>query len=156
MALLTHQYKSNAPIAALAEYSLARLLYRRIYAAALELNQRLAAHLKSAGMSLREVREVAPLMEHADSVDVEIAELCVLAGKFPQAIAAYDGLVDKHPGEFELRSQTSAFAADARQARSGDGRGGIRRRSFPRQLPVDRASQRCLPRRRPNRGAIVC
>jgi tetratricopeptide (TPR) repeat protein len=106
LALLTRQYKANAPASAAAEYSLARMLRNDgYYAAALELNQRLAAHVRSAGMSLRAVPEVAPLLDRAEAIDAEIAELQVLAGRLTDAVASYSEQVEKYPGNFELRSK---------------------------------------------------
>ena len=79
MALLTRQYKSDATPAAVAEFFLATLLRKEgYYGAALEVYQRLSAHLEIArACHCAPMPEVAPLLEHADAIDAEIADLLV-------------------------------------------------------------------------------
>lgn len=106
MALLTRQCKADPTSAAVAEYFLGKLLRKEGYlSAALEVYQRLSAHLKSAEIASRRNPEVTPLLKRADEIDAEIAELLVVVGRFPEAIVAYAALVAQDPGNFELRKQ---------------------------------------------------
>ncbi|HET6251284.1 MAG TPA: tetratricopeptide repeat protein [Tepidisphaeraceae bacterium] len=106
LALRTRQYASDSANASIAEFFLATLLRSDGYdQAALEVYQRLSRHLKSSSMSMRTNLEVAPLREHLDAIDADIADLLVLTGKYDQAIAAFAGQVELHPSNFELRSK---------------------------------------------------
>ena len=106
LALRTRQYAADGPAAAVAEFFLANALQKQGYnQAALEVYRRLARHLKSNTFAMRSNEEVAPLLEHADAIDGEIADLLAHAGRYDEAIEAFAELVKLTPSNFELRSR---------------------------------------------------
>ncbi|HWE03474.1 MAG TPA: tetratricopeptide repeat protein [Tepidisphaeraceae bacterium] len=105
MALLTRAYRADPASAAVAEFFLGNLLRTQGYdRAALELYQRLSVHLKSPQIAAEPSREVALLLNQADVIDMEIAEMLARCGKFPEALAAFQTQIERNPGTFDLRS----------------------------------------------------
>ena len=56
-------------------------------------------------MAMRTNLEVAPLREHIDAIDGDIADLLVRTGRYEEAIAAFAGQVEQNPSDFDLRSR---------------------------------------------------
>lgn len=106
LALLTRQAEADPAAAVVAEFSLGRLLVNQGYdRAALEVYERLAAHLKLAGEAVKQHAELAMLASHSEIIDAEIAALLAKTGDAQKAAEAYDALVKRAPGEISLRQQ---------------------------------------------------
>ncbi|HZK81935.1 MAG TPA: tetratricopeptide repeat protein, partial [Humisphaera sp.] len=61
--------------------------------------------LKSPQLAAQPSREVALLLNQADVIDMEIAEMLARCGRFPEAIAAFAKQIERNPGVFDLRSK---------------------------------------------------
>jgi tetratricopeptide (TPR) repeat protein len=105
LALLTRGYRRQEQTSALAEYLLARALQRQGYdTAALELYDRLLAHLRTMDLARDTHPDLIQAVARPEVLFAQVGELYEMRGAHKNALAAYEFAAERRPAEFAYQA----------------------------------------------------
>jgi predicted Zn-dependent protease len=106
LGLQTIDYSHDASAAAELELFLSNALAQQGYArAAITLLERLSVRLRNAGMGMRTRPAMLLLLEHPEGVTLQIGTLEQTRGRYEQAMAAFEEVARRDPGNVEVQGR---------------------------------------------------